>query len=98
VCCLGSGQAELPDHREHVGDEQPAHPVGEAGDLTRAVSPTNRRERTVALTDRGHKLVATIGETVREVEAEWKQALGIGEYQRLRSSLESLNAALRPDE
>jgi DNA-binding MarR family transcriptional regulator len=69
-----------------------------AGYLARAVSPTNRRERTVALTDRGHEVVAIIREAVMAVEAEWKGALGASEYQRLRSSLESLNAALGPPE
>jgi DNA-binding MarR family transcriptional regulator len=68
------------------------------GYLTRAVSPANRRERTVALTERGHEVIATIRGAVAAVEAEWRQALGPGEYQRLRRSLESLNAALRPSE
>jgi DNA-binding MarR family transcriptional regulator len=69
-----------------------------AGYLTRDVCPANRRERTVSLTDRGHEVVATIREAVMAVEAEWKQALGTEEYQRLRSCLESLNAALSPQE
>jgi DNA-binding MarR family transcriptional regulator len=65
-----------------------------AGYLTRVVSPANRRERTVSLTERGHDVVATIREAVMTVEDEWKQALGTDEYLRLRSSLESLNALL----
>jgi DNA-binding MarR family transcriptional regulator len=69
-----------------------------AGYLTRVVSPVNRRERTIALTDRGHHVIATIRETVMAVEAEWKQTLGPGEYLRLRRSLQLLNDALRPDE
>ena len=69
-----------------------------AGYLTRVVSPSNRRERTVALTHRGREVVATIREAVVAVEAEWKKALGPSEYQRLRSSLEALNRALSPHE
>jgi len=69
-----------------------------AGYLTRVVSAANRRERTVALTHRGREVVATIREAVMAVEAEWKKALGTGEYQRLRSSLEALNGALSPHE
>lgn len=69
-----------------------------AGYLARVVSTANRRERTVALTDRGHRVVATIREAVTAVEAEWERALGSDEYLRLRGSLESLNAALRPHE
>jgi DNA-binding MarR family transcriptional regulator len=69
-----------------------------AGYLARVVSPTNRRERTVSLTDRGREVIATIREAVMAVEAEWKQTLGAAEYLRLRKALVSLNAALRPDE
>jgi DNA-binding MarR family transcriptional regulator len=66
----------------------------QAGYLTREVSNANRRERTVSLTDRGHEVIATIREAVTAVEAEWRQALGAGEYLRLRRCLESLNAVL----
>jgi DNA-binding MarR family transcriptional regulator len=69
-----------------------------AGYLSRVVSPANRRERTVWLTERGHDVVATIRKAVTAVETEWQQSLGTAEYQRLRRSLESLNVALRPHE
>jgi DNA-binding MarR family transcriptional regulator len=69
-----------------------------AGYLARVVSAANRRERTVALTDRGREAVATIREAVTAIEAAWKQSLGAAEYLRLRRSLESLNAALSPDD
>jgi DNA-binding MarR family transcriptional regulator len=69
-----------------------------AGYLTRVVSPANRRERTVSLTERGHDVVTTIREAVMTVEDEWKQTLGTDEYLRLRGSLEALNAALHRNE
>ncbi|MDL9979001.1 MarR family winged helix-turn-helix transcriptional regulator [Microbacterium sp. ASV49] len=64
------------------------------GYLRRTVSPANRRERVVELTDRGRRVIAEIRRAVEMTEGEWSDALGAGEYARLRRLLAELNEHL----
>jgi DNA-binding MarR family transcriptional regulator len=68
-----------------------------AGYLERLVNPDNRRERTIALTSRGHAVVKTIRGAVRQIERRWRAALGTREYERLRLLLEQLNHIIAED-
>ena len=64
------------------------------GYLRRSVSPSNRRERIVDLTDRGHRVIAEIRRAVRTTEDRWEDALGEDDYRTLRALLAELNAHL----
>ncbi len=55
--------------------------------LVRVVNPDNHRLRQVALTERGHGVVAVIRAAVADVEAEWQAALGPTSYRHLHGAL-----------
>lgn len=65
-----------------------------AGYLDREVNPDNRRERTIHLTDRGREVIGVIRTSVDRVESGWRAEFGDGDYRRLRSLLERLNAMM----
>jgi DNA-binding MarR family transcriptional regulator len=62
-----------------------------SGYLRREVNPGNRRERIVALTERGRDAVTVIRSAVTELEGGWREELGARDYDRLRALLERLN-------
>ena len=65
-----------------------------SGYLRRIVSPSNRRERIVELTERGEAVIAEIRRAVRATEDSWGDALGEDDYGTLRALLAELNAQL----
>jgi DNA-binding MarR family transcriptional regulator len=53
--------------------------------------PADRRARVVRLTERGRRLIATIRETVEQVEREWAAQLGERRFAELRATLKELS-------
>jgi DNA-binding MarR family transcriptional regulator len=64
------------------------------GYLTREVNADNRRERVVALTNRGHETIDAIRTAVAGMESRWSRDLGARDYAQLRTLLERLNDGL----
>jgi DNA-binding MarR family transcriptional regulator len=52
---------------------------------------TDQRARIVRLTERGWELIATIRETVEQVEREWTEKLGPRRFEALRRALKDLS-------
>lgn len=60
----------------------------EAADYLRRVeSPTDRRERPLKLTRRGHRLLRRVEAIYRELEAGWAQTLGVSGVEAIRSGI-----------
>jgi DNA-binding MarR family transcriptional regulator len=66
------------------------------GYLTRQDDPEDQRSKRIHLTPRGHAAITAIREIVREVEAEWEQALGPEQLAQLRDLLTQLRAITTP--
>ena len=64
--------------------------LGDAGLIARLPDPEDRRARTVALTDAGRELVATVRAEIRAMEAEFLGGLGDREQSSLRRVLGGL--------
>ncbi len=64
------------------------------GYVARAASAVDRRSRTVALTDRGHDLMARAGETFAECEHAYAQLVGRVAMGRVLRDLEALRVGL----
>jgi DNA-binding MarR family transcriptional regulator len=62
----------------------------QAGYLTRAQDPDDRRSRRIRLTGRGHAVIKAMREIVREVEADWERELGAERFAELRTLLGEL--------
>ena len=62
----------------------------QAGYLTRAKDPDDRRSRRIRLTARGHAVTEAMREIVREVEADWERELGAEPFAELRTLLGEL--------
>jgi DNA-binding MarR family transcriptional regulator len=66
------------------------------GYLTREDDEEDQRSKRIHLTPRGRAAVAAIREIVREVEAEWQQALGPEQFAQLRDLLTQLYTVTTP--
>lgn len=62
------------------------------GYITRREDPDDRRSKRVHLTERGRTVVRSIRDTVRRIEAEWNDELGVERFTQLRDLLIALNA------
>jgi DNA-binding MarR family transcriptional regulator len=62
----------------------------EAGYVRRVAHPGDGRARTVALTDRGLRLLDAVEEIYAELEAEWAAVLGAARVEALRTDLEAV--------
>jgi|SRR5579862_1724036 len=60
------------------------------GYLTREPDENDQRSKRVRLTPRGHAVIKAIREIVQDVESEWEQQLGPGEFAQLRDLLTRL--------
>ena len=66
--------------------------MGDLGYLERRGTAGDQRSRRIELTRRGHRAVRAIREIVAEVEREWEEQLGPGDFAALRELLGRLNA------
>ena len=66
------------------------------GYLTRQGDDSDQRSKRIHLTPRGRAAINAIREIVREVEAEWAQELGAGNFAQLRDLLAELHAIAAP--
>ncbi len=64
------------------------------GYLSRRDDAADQRYKRVHLTARGDRAVNAIREIVADVEAEWEQRLGAGQFEDLHQTLTHLNALL----
>jgi len=62
------------------------------GYIVRKPDPADRRTRVVHLTPRGNEALAVMEQIMEKVDAEWRQALGGEDYDRLQQALIKLNA------
>ncbi|MFO7324041.1 MAG: MarR family transcriptional regulator [Chloroflexota bacterium] len=65
------------------------------GYVERQPERTDRRSKTIILTDRGRALNRTTRQVIRAVEADWEKQLGAERMAALRSALQDLNAYLQ---
>jgi DNA-binding MarR family transcriptional regulator len=61
-----------------------------SGYLERRPDPADSRGKVVTLTKRGERLMAAVGRSLQDVEAEWSGRLGKARFESLRSSLQEL--------
>lgn len=61
------------------------------GYVERLPDPDDLRSRRISVTNRGDAIAAVIREAVGEIEAEWREKLGAGRFEELRSLLVELN-------
>jgi DNA-binding MarR family transcriptional regulator len=61
------------------------------GYLERRADAEDQRSKRIALTGRGEAVLATMRETVEQVERDWTRELGANDFRRLRELLEKLN-------
>jgi DNA-binding MarR family transcriptional regulator len=66
----------------------------EGGYLQRRDDSGDQRSKRIHLTSRGQRAVRAIREIVTEVEGEWAQQLGPGEFAELRRLLADLNSVV----
>ena len=64
------------------------------GYVERRCDAGDQRSRRVHLTARGESTIAIIRAAVREVEDEWKAAIGADEVERVRAALQRINATI----
>jgi DNA-binding MarR family transcriptional regulator len=64
--------------------------------VRRAPDPSDRRARLVVVAPRGRRAVEVAARTVRRVEAEWTEHLGVRRTQQLREALEALREITDP--
>jgi DNA-binding MarR family transcriptional regulator len=64
------------------------------GYLERRPDPDDSRFRQVHLTPRGHEVAMTMRRAVAEIEAEWSELLGAGDFEQLRTLLIRLSEGL----
>lgn len=72
------------------------HQLEAGGYLTREAHPDDRRTRVVRLTDRGWAAWDVIATTQRDLEREWREAIGEERFQDLADALARLQEVLEP--
>jgi DNA-binding MarR family transcriptional regulator len=72
--------------------------LSEGGYVERVPDPTDQRAKIVRLTPRGWTAGRTILTTVREVEADWAQRVGVARMQCLRKILQELVTSLNDEQ
>jgi DNA-binding MarR family transcriptional regulator len=70
------------------------HQLESDGYLVRERRSGDQRSRVVLLTDQGRRVDAVIQQTLTEVDAEWREALGDEVHERLARGLRQLHAVI----